>query len=99
MGSLGIAIEGGRYVRVDSSLGDFYRTVRLRTLQAGQDTAKLDFCVFGKKGPSIRKSVVLKGLAGDDKPSELRLRVERRSFAVWIINVRKPGGGSEEFQV
>jgi outer membrane protein OmpA-like peptidoglycan-associated protein len=99
MGSLGIAIEGGRYVRVDSSLGDLYRTVRLRTLHAGQDTAKLDFCVFGKKGPSIRKTVVLKGLAGDDKPSELRLRVERRSFAVWNINVRKPGGSSEEFQV
>jgi outer membrane protein OmpA-like peptidoglycan-associated protein len=99
MGSLGIAIEGGRYVRVDSSLGDLYRTVRLRTLHAGQDTAKLDFCVFGNKGPSIRKTVVLKDLAGDDKPSELRLRVERRSFAVWNINVRKPGGSSEEFQV
>ena len=100
MGSLGIAIDGGRYVRVDSSMGDPYRTVRLRTMRAGQDSAKLDFCVFRKKGPVVRKSLILNGLSQNgDTPSELRLKVERRLFAVWEINVRIHDGTVENLRV
>lgn len=100
MGSLGIAINGGRYVRVDSSINDLYRTVRLRTIRAGQDSAKLDFCVFRKKGPVVRKSVLLKGLSQNgDTPAELTLKVERRSFAVWEITARKPDGTVKDIRV
>ena len=100
MGSLGIAINGGRYVRVDSSINDLYRTVRLRTIRAGQDSAKLDFYVFRKKGPVVRKSVLLKGLSQNcDTPAELTLKVERRSFAVWEITALKPDGTVKDIRV
>ena len=100
MGSLGIAINGGRYVRVDSSINDMYRTVRLRTIRAGQDSAKLDFYVFRKKGPVVRKSVLLKDLSQNgDTPAELTLKVERRSFAVWEITARKHDGTVKNIRV
>lgn len=100
MGSLGIAIDGGRYVRIDSSMGDLYRNVRLSTVSAGQDSAKLDFCSFGRKGPVLRKSILLKGLSrSTDAPTELRLRVERRGFSLWNINARKPDGEYEDIRV
>jgi len=100
MGSLGIAIDGGRYVRVDSSISDFPRTVKLRTLQPGQDKAELVFCTFRKKGPLVRRTVLLSGLSvNKDAPSELILRVQRERFALWVIDVRKPDGSREEFRV
>lgn len=100
MGSLGIAIDGGRYVRVDSSIGGRYQTVRLRTIRAGQDTARLDFCKFRKNGPQIRRTILLTGLSREgDSTSELRLRTERLSFAVWEVNIRRPDGRSENHRV
>lgn len=100
MSSLGIAIDSGRYVRIDSSIGGLYRNVRLRTVSAGQDSAKLEFCSFGKKGPVLRKRVLLEGLSGNgDAPVELRLRVERRGYSLWNIRAGKPGGEYEDIRV
>jgi len=100
MSSLGIAIDGGRYVRVDSSIADFPRTVKLRTLQSGQDTAKLELCAFRRKGPVVRRTVIISGLSGNsESPAELRLMVQRYRFALWLIEARKPDGSLEEFRV
>ncbi len=100
MGSLGIAIDGGRYIRVESSLSDISRTVRLRTMRPGQDAARLDFCVFRRNGPQLRKSVVLKGLSAEVQvPSELRLSIERRNFSLWTVNLLKPDGTREIIRV
>ncbi len=100
MGSLGIAIDGGRYVRIDSSTGDFPRTVKLRTLSYAQKKAKLDFCVFRKHGPIVRKTILVEGLTGsDDKPSELKLSVQRTAYALWHIDALKPDGSRERIRV
>jgi len=100
MGSLGIAIDGDRYVRIDSSIGDFPRTVKLRTLSSSQEMAKLDFCVFRKHGPIIRKTVLVEGLSGHgDNPSELKLSVQRTAYVLWHIDARKPDGSLEHLRV
>jgi len=100
MGSLGIAIDGGRYVRVDSSIADFPRTVKLRTLRPGQDSAKLEFCTFRRKGPVVLRTVVISGLSGSgESHAELKLSVQRDRFALWHIEARKPDGSREEFRV
>ncbi|MCK5736159.1 MAG: OmpA family protein [Spirochaetaceae bacterium] len=100
MGSLGIAIDGGRYIQVDSSIGDFSRSVRLRTLHSGQDSAKLDFCSFKNHGPLVRKSVLIEGLSGTgDTPAELRLDVQRQNYALWTIDALKPDGSREHIRV
>ncbi|MDF1567755.1 MAG: OmpA family protein [Spirochaetaceae bacterium] len=88
MSSLGIAIDGGRYIRIDSTLGDVPKTVRLQTLNAGQISAKLDFCAFGRQGPKIKKSIRFTGLsAREGQKAELRVRADRISFAVWVVSV------------
>ncbi|RKX79311.1 MAG: hypothetical protein DRP70_13225 [Spirochaetes bacterium] len=100
MGSLGIAIDGGRYVRIDSSPGDFPRTVKLRTLSSSQGKAKLDFCIFRKNGPIVRKSLLVEGLSGiGNSPAELKLSVQRTSYALWLIDVRIPDGSREQIRV
>ncbi|MCK5737085.1 MAG: OmpA family protein [Spirochaetaceae bacterium] len=100
MGSLGIAIDGGRYVRLDSSIGDFSRSVRLRTLHSGQDSAKLDFCTFRNHGSIVQKSVLIEGLSGTgDTPAELRLDVQRQNYALWTIDALKPDGSREHIRV
>jgi outer membrane protein OmpA-like peptidoglycan-associated protein len=92
MSSLGIAIDGGRYIRIDSTLRDVPKTVRLQTLSTGQTSAKLDFCAFGKHGPKIKKSIRLTGLsAREGQKAELRLRADRISFAVWVVSVSGSG--------
>ena len=96
MDSLGIAIDGGRYVRVDSRIGDIPKTVRLRTLSPGQNNARLDFCVFGRRGTRILKSHKVSGLRSDaGTPAEISLRIERRTFAGWEARVSHAGARTE----
>lgn len=92
MSSFGIAIDGGRYIRLDSTLRAMPKTVRLQTLKSGQTSAKLDFCAFGRNGPNIKKTIRLDGLSvREGQKAELRLRVERISIAVWVVSVSGAG--------
>ena len=96
MNSLGIAIDGGRYIRVVSRIGERPRSVRLRALNADQRSAVIDFCRFRKNGPDIIRSYRIGNLdTSSASPAEFRLRIERRSFAVWEARINSPGGRSE----
>jgi outer membrane protein OmpA-like peptidoglycan-associated protein len=100
MGSLGIAIDGGRFIRIDSSISGIPRNIRLQTLKPGQKTARLVFCVFRKSGPKERMSVLLDGLPSNSQQVvELKLQAERRSFALWAVTVRRPDGSAEEYRI
>lgn len=100
MDSLGIAIDSGRYVRIDSGMGDLPRTVRLRTLSAGQDSALLEFCRFHRDGPRILKSHRVSGLVkGNADATELKLRIERRTFALWEITISRSGVMPETLRI
>ena len=100
MKSLGIAIDGGRFVRIDNKPSDLSKNVRLRTLSGRQSAARLDFYSFRGARRVLRKTVRLEGLkAFDGAPAELVLRVERLSGAVWDVRVRRPDGRSERIRV
>ncbi len=96
MNSLGIAIDGGRYVRIDSKVGDFSRQVRLRTVEASQTSAVIQFCRFNRSGIRIIKEHRIENLKPNlEEPTEFRLNLERRSFAVWEVQIVSPGDQSD----
>ena len=93
MNSLGIAIDGGRYIRVDSRIGELPRHVRLRALNADQRSAVIGFCRFRHERPEVIRNHRIGNLdAASDTPAEFRLRIERRSFAMWEARISAPGG-------
>ena len=101
MGSLGIAIDGGRYVRMDGKIAVVGTNIRLQTLKAGQDSARLKFASFHHRGRAVsRRTCVVSGLRGSGRePSEIRLRVERRSRVRWIVTIRLPDGARREVSI
>lgn len=100
MKSLGIAIDGGRFVRIDSQIFEPIKKVRLRTLKAGQHSARLDFYAFHGNKHRLKKTVKLEGLANtDESPAEINLRIDRLSHSVWEIQIRKPNQTVETLRV
>jgi outer membrane protein OmpA-like peptidoglycan-associated protein len=100
MGPLGIAIDGDRYLRIESDVNGITRNVRLRTLRSGQTTARLEFCSFRRSGPVPLKTIRLTDLqAQEGRPAELLLRVERRGLALWKIGIRRNGAPAREISV
>ncbi len=100
MDSLGIAIDGGRYVRINSQIGDLPRNVRLRTLSADQGNALLEFCRFRSGSTRVIHSYRIKNLDIEkDHAAEIRLRIERRSFAVWEIRILTDAGKTETLRI
>ena len=100
MSSLGIAIDGGRFVRIDPKHAQTPKNIRLRTLNGGQSTARLDFYAFRGRRRLLKRTVRVEGLSGTDgSPAELRLRAERISGTSWEVRIRRPDGRSETIRV
>ena len=102
MKALGIAIDGGRYIRITLPAGSTPQTLRLRTLKTGQDRARLDFYKFRNGKPFSVGSRRVSGLsqAGSTQfPSVFSLRVEHSSKHLWRLSVRKKDRSNSDFVV
>ena len=99
MNDLGIAIDGGRYVRFSPDRDNAASAVRLQTLGIGADSARLDFVSFHSGGTVLRRSCVVRGLKRRGRPGEIRVHVRRRSRCVWIALIAPAGGGQSEIKI
>jgi len=100
MASLGISIDGGRFVRIESTVGDRPKPIRLRGLTPSQTSALLEFHAFRGRTHKPVKSVRIDGLQGrDGSAPELRLRAERTGPALWRVHVRSPGAPERNLRV
>ncbi len=92
MSALGIAIDGGKFVRINSRLNEPALTVRLTTLKKGQRTARLDFCRFRGGYPHVRKTCLLTDLKpAEDGFSSIVLKIENFSKYVWGVQIQSKG--------
>ena len=99
MNDLGIAIDGGRYVRFSPDRDKAASAVRLQTLGIGADSARLDFVSFHSGGTVLRRSCVVRGLKRRGRPGEIRVHVRRRSRCVWSALIAPAGGGQSEIKI
>ena len=99
MNDLGIAIDGGRYVRFSPEGDKAASAVRLQTLGIGADSARLDFVSFHSGGTVLRRSCVVRGLKRRGRPGEIRVHVRRRSRCVWSALIAPAGGGQSEIKI
>ena len=99
MNDLGIAIDGGRYVRFSPDRDKAASAVRLQTLGIGADSARLDFVSFHSGGTVLRRSCVVRGLKRRGRPGEIRVRVRRRSRCVWSALIAPAGGVQSEIRI
>ena len=99
MNDLGIAIDGGRYVRFSPDRDNAASAVRLQTLGIGADSARLDFVSFHSGGTVLRRSCVVRGLKRRGRPGEIRVHVRRRSRCVWSALIAPAGGGQSEIKI
>lgn len=99
MNDLGIAIDGGRYVRFSPDRDKAASAVRLQTLGIGADSARLDFVSFHSGGTVLRRSCVVRGLKRRGRPGEIRVHVRQRSRCVWIALIAPAGGGQSEIKI
>ena len=90
--SLGIAIDGGRYIRIDSAPGAGSKAVRLRPLSASQRSARLGFYSFSEEGPVLRKTLTVSGLKPRfGEAPRIVLRAEPKMLGRWVVTVRHSG--------
>ena len=99
MNALGIAIDGGRYVRFNADFDNGVSVVHLQTLGIGADSARLDFVSFNGGSAVLRRSCVVSGLKRRGKPGEIRVQVERRSRFVWRAVVTPRGAAQFELKI
>lgn len=99
MNELGIAIDGGRYVRFSPDRDNGAFAVRLQTLGIGADSARLDFVSFHRGGTVLRRSCVVRGLRRRGRPGEIRVHVRRRSRCVWSALIAPAGGVQFEVKI
>lgn len=99
MNELGIAVDGGRYVRFSPDRDNGAFAVRLQTLGIGADSARLDFVSFHRGGTVLRRSCVVRGLRRRGRPGEIRVHVRRRSRFVWSALIAPAGGVQSEVKI
>lgn len=99
MNALGIAIDGGRYVRFNADSDNGVSTVHLQTLGIGADSARLDFVSFNRGRAVVRRSCVVSGIRRRGKPGEIRVQVRRRSRFVWTALVTPVGAPQSEVKI
>ena len=99
MNALGIAIDGGRYVRFNADFDNGVSVVHLQTLGIGADSARLDFVSFNGGSAVLRRSCVVSGLKRRGKPGEIRVQVQRRSRFVWRAVVTPRGAAQFELKI
>ncbi len=97
---MGIAVDGGKFVRINPHVNGPLVTVRLKTLNPLQKTAALSFCRFKGGRPHVLKTFTLSDLIPEETGfASIRLNIDCVSAHVWEIQAVSRGHEPEFWRI